>query len=102
MSTQTEIIEDLETTTKVQLPGQYMVIMHNDDKTTFDFVIFILSSVFNKTQEEAADIAADIHEKGKGVAGGPYSREVAEEKIEDTVQTARHYGFPLQVTLEDF
>ena len=42
----------------------------------------------------------NVHEKGRGIAGGPYSREIAETKEEKCIQIARALGFPLLAVAE--
>jgi|GEM_PF-1583055 len=34
----------------------HKVLIHNDEKTTMEFVVFLLMSVFNKVEEEATKI----------------------------------------------
>ena len=96
-----EIIEEVHKTIKVQIPKMYKVILHNDDRTTFDFVISILTKIFHKTLQEAIEITVAIHEQGQGVAGAPYTREIAEEKTLETVSFSRANGFPLTATFEE-
>ena len=43
----------------------------------------------------------DIHEKDRGIAGGPYSKEVAETKTETTINIAKALGYPLLATFEE-
>jgi ATP-dependent Clp protease adaptor protein ClpS len=79
----------------------YKVLLHNDDTTTFDFVIAVLMKIFHKTAEEAIEITKAIHVEGKGVAGAPYSREIAEEKTLETISFSRANNFPLTPTFEE-
>lgn len=96
-----EVIEEVNETIKVQIPKLYKVILHNDDTTTFEFVIAILVRIFHKTPDEAIEITKSIHENGQGVAGAPYTREVAEEKTQETISFARANNFPLTPTFEE-
>lgn len=91
--------ERTEENTSVDEPGKYKVIMHNDDKTTFDVVMAILEIVFYKTPEEATEITMAIHHSERGVVG-VYTKEVAEEKTSEAMSMARTAGFPLVVTFE--
>lgn len=95
-------MEETITQTKqdVRLGHGWSVIFHNDDKTTFEFVIAVLSEVFNKSPAEAFEIASIIHEQGSEVVG-VYAYEIAEEKKEQTIKLARAYNFPLNVTIEE-
>jgi len=85
---------------KLKTPNKYHVIMLNDDSTPMDFVVQILVMVFKKTTEEADRVMIEIHEKGRGIAG-TFSYEVAEQKCVETVQEARHAGYPLDVVIEE-
>jgi len=101
MSTNTEVIEKIDENIEVRTPSMYKVILHNDNTTTFDFVILILMRIFHKTIEEAVDITKAIHETGQGLAGAPYTKEIAEEKTVETISLSRANGFPLTATFEE-
>ncbi len=100
MSTDTEVIERVESITKLAPPNLYKVLLHNDDKTTVDFVIGVLIKVFNKSFDEAIQLTQAIHEQGQGIAGSPYTKEIAEEKVHEVSLLANHHGFPLTATFE--
>ena len=91
-----QVIEEIH----VEEPRKYKVILHNDDKTTFDFVIRILQTVFYKTFDEAVEITKQVHITGSAVVG-IYTKEIAEEKVIESVTLARNNGFPLAVTYEE-
>lgn len=84
---------------KTQLPRKYKVLLHNDDYTTMEFVIFILQKVFKKTLEEAKAIMLKVHNEGMGVCG-VYTREVAETKSVQVRQLSKENGHPLKCTFE--
>ena len=86
--------------TKLKAPNKYHVIMLNDDTTPMDFVISVLTQVFNKDVETAKQIMIEIHNKGRGVAGA-YSFEVAEQKCAETTTISRRNNYPLEVTIEE-
>jgi len=96
-----EIIEQINETIKVQIPKLYKVILHNDDTTTFDFVIAVLTRIFHRTAEDAIEVTKNIHVSGKGIAGCPYTKEVAEEKVLETISFSRANNFPLTPTFEE-
>lgn len=93
---------DTETSTEVEvkLPKQYKVIIHNDDVTTFDFVIFLLNEIFHKSYPEAVRLTHTVHEQDYGVAG-VYNHEIAEEKTDESLVLANKNGFPLRTTYEE-
>lgn len=99
--TDIEVIEKIDETIKVKIPKMYKVILHNDDTTTFDFVILVLTRIFHKTVEDAIELTKTIHVAGQGVAGAPYTMEVAEEKTNETIAFSRANGFPLTPTFEE-
>lgn len=86
--------------TKLKGPGKYHVIMLNDDMTPMEFVVQVLMSIFNKSQEDAAEIMLTVHERGRGIAG-TYMYELAEQKSAETISSARTAGYPLSVTIEE-
>jgi ATP-dependent Clp protease adaptor protein ClpS len=57
------VTQDEET----QIEPRYRVIIHNDDVTTFDYVIHILNSLFMLSSEMAEHIAYITHNKGAAV-----------------------------------
>ncbi|MEQ1722506.1 MAG: ATP-dependent Clp protease adaptor ClpS [Pseudobdellovibrio sp.] len=81
-------------------PKLYKVLMHNDDYTPMDFVIFVLKKIFNKDENDSHKIMLDVHNKGVGVAG-IYSFEVAETKVMQANQFAKNNQYPLKTSFEE-
>ena len=77
----------------------WRVLLHNDDYTTQEFVVWVLESVFRKPLAEAVAIMMSVHRSGMGVAG-IYTHDVAETKLKTTRQMAEDQEFPLLVTME--
>jgi ATP-dependent Clp protease adaptor protein ClpS len=77
----------------------WRVLLHNDDYTTQEFVVWVLETVFGKPQAEAMAIMLRVHQAGIGVAG-IYTRDVAETKVMATRRLAEQHEFPLLVTME--
>jgi len=84
---------------KVKKPSMYKVLMLNDDYTPMEFVIHVLERYFAKTTEEATQIMLHVHQKGVGICG-VFTFEVAETKVNQTMELARKNQHPLQCTLE--
>jgi len=84
---------------KVKKPSMYKVLMLNDDYTPMEFVVHVLERYFGKTTEEATQIMLHVHQKGVGVCG-VFTFEVAETKVNQTMELARKNQHPLQCTLE--
>mgnify|MGYP001347412546 CR=1 FL=1 len=101
MATEIEVIEKIDETIKVQIPKMYKVLLHNDDTTTFALVILVLVKIFHRTVEAAIEITQAIHLTQQGIAGAPYTREIAEEKTIETISFSRASGFPLTATFEE-
>lgn len=91
-----------ETKTKIQIKpvNMWRVVFHNDDFTPIDFVVEVLAQLFNKDYETAMQIAQNIHDTGRGVAG-VYTKEVAQQKAVDTCRIANKHGHPLKATAEE-
>ena len=96
-----ETIEESDVSTHhdIREPSQYKVLLHNDDYTTMEFVVYVLMEVFHKPVEEATTIMLNVHERGVGVCG-LYTYEIAETKVETVTRMARENGHPLKCTME--
>ena len=94
---QTGLVLDERTRTKK--PPMYKVLLHNDDYTTREFVVWVLQTVFHKNESDAISIMSHVHNNGVGIAG-VYTFEVAETKVTQTMDLARKNQHPLQCTLE--
>jgi ATP-dependent Clp protease adaptor protein ClpS len=88
-----------ESDEKVAEPPLFRVLLHNDDYTTMEFVVWVLESVFNMTQDQAVQVMLHVHLRGVGVAG-VFTYEVAEMKVAKTISLAREQEFPLLCTME--
>lgn len=95
-----DLAKKTDTATVLKKPETYVVVVLNDDFTTFDAVIYILANIFHKTFEEAEMIARDVHEKGKGIAGGPFQYDVAETKATVAMDIAKEMEMPLKLVVE--
>ena len=84
---------------KLERPRMWRVLLHNDDYTTQDFVVWVLEGIFHKPRGEAFAIMMSVHRSGVGVAG-VYTHDVSETKLKATRQLAEEHEFPLLVTME--
>ncbi len=98
-------MEDMDTViekksdTELQEPPMYAVIYHNDDFTTFDFVVQTLQEFFHKSHDEAIIITQKVHKEGRACAEVT-TRDIAETKIAIVTTLAQSEGFPLKLTME--
>jgi ATP-dependent Clp protease adaptor protein ClpS len=89
-----------ESKPKVEKPPMFKVLLHNDDYTSQEFVVFILQSIFHKGFADAFKIMLAVHNSGIGIAG-VYTHEVAEAKSNKVIQLAQSEGYPLLCTIEE-
>jgi ATP-dependent Clp protease adaptor protein ClpS len=92
----------VETRTKPRLkkPRMYKVLLHNDDYTTMEFVVFVLQGIFHHSESEAMQIMLHVHKHGVGVAG-VFTREIAETRIAQVEALARHHEYPLRCSMDE-
>jgi len=84
---------------RLKRPPLYRVLLLNDDYTTMEFVVLVLTTIFQHSEEKASQIMMHVHQKGAGICG-IYTREVAESKVEQVRQLAEQSEHPLQCTME--
>jgi ATP-dependent Clp protease adaptor protein ClpS len=98
IDTDSEVLTEQET--KLEKPKLFKVLLHNDDFTTMEFVVFILQYVFNQDEPEAFTIMLKVHNEGLGIAG-IYPYEIANMKSEKAMNLAKAREFPLLCTVEE-
>ena len=89
-----------EEKTRLKKPPLYKVLLHNDNFTTMEFVVYVLQTVFQRTDSDAVHIMLKVHHEGVGVAG-IYTYEVAETKAEKVKTLAEANEYPLLCTVEE-
>jgi ATP-dependent Clp protease adaptor protein ClpS len=88
-----------ESRTRLRKPPLFKVLLHNDDFTTMEFVVFILKTVFQRQDADSVSIMLKVHTEGVGVAG-VYTYEVAETKAAKAMELARAHEYPLLCSVE--
>ena len=88
-----------ESREKVEEPPLFKVLLHNDDYTTMEFVVWVLESIFNMAVDQAIQVMLNVHTQGIGVAG-VYTYEIAEMKVNKTTDLAHENEYPLLCTME--
>ncbi|MBN2195566.1 MAG: ATP-dependent Clp protease adapter ClpS [Polyangiaceae bacterium] len=85
--------------TSTSEPRRYNVVFHNDDYTTMEFVVLVLTRFFHRDETEATRIMLEVHHRGFGVVG-TFTRDVAETKAQQVMEYAREHGHPLRCSAE--
>ncbi len=93
------VLTESHTDEKAETPRMWRVLLHNDDFTTQEFVVWVLETVFHMPHAQAFAVMMHVHQAGVGVAGS-FTRDVAETKVKATRHLAEQHEFPLLVTLE--
>ncbi|MCA1817550.1 MAG: ATP-dependent Clp protease adaptor ClpS [Acidobacteria bacterium] len=88
-----------ESRTRLKKPPLYRVLLHNDDFTTMEFVVYVLQKVFQRSEADAVRVMLQVHLEGVGVAG-VYTYEVAEMKAAQVASLAQSSEYPLLCTVE--
>ena len=94
------VLEETESRARLERPNLYKVLLHNDNFTSMEFVIFVLQSIFGKSEGEAVQIMLNVHTQGIGIAG-LYTFEIAETKVAKVTSAAQASEFPLLCTMEE-
>jgi ATP-dependent Clp protease adaptor protein ClpS len=84
---------------RTQRPRRYLVVFHNDDYTTMEFVVHVLTKFFHKSETAATQIMLHVHHKGYGVVD-TFTRDVAETKAAIVMAYAQKHAQPLKCTAE--
>lgn len=84
----------------INKPKMFHVVLLNDDYTTMEFVVKILTDIFYHTPKTAMDIMLNIHEKGEGICG-TYIYEIASAKLSLVKEKSYEEGFPLRVIIKE-
>ena len=93
-----EVIE--KDKSQIKEPTMYKVVLHNDNYTTKDFVVHVISVIFHKPVIEATRIMLNVHKKGRGVVG-VFSWDIANTKVSRVHQLAKENEFPLKCSIEE-
>jgi ATP-dependent Clp protease adaptor protein ClpS len=83
----------------VEKPMAAKVLLLNDNRTTMEFVVQILETIFGKTRDEALRMVLDIHRDGSAVCG-IYDPERAWNVAESVAKLAQRNHYPLRCVIE--
>lgn len=79
-------------------PRRFKVTIYNDDFTTMDFVVKVLTTIFFKSEAEAEVLMLQVHKSNSAIVG-IYSHDIAQSKVNKATRMARNEGFPLRLTV---
>lgn len=65
---------------EIKEPSQYNVVVHNNDETDYNEVVYVVSKAFEMTEKEAYEVAKRVDTIGRGICG-TYSKEIGETKL---------------------
>ncbi len=85
---------------KFERPKLFKVLLHNDDFTTMEFVVWVLEYVFLRESAEAVAVMLSVHNEGVGIAG-IYPYEIANMKAEKAMNLAKAREYPFLCTVEE-
>lgn len=85
---------------KIKFPNKFKVILLNDDVTSMDFVVDVLTQIFHHTAQNAITIMLKVHNEGSAVCG-IYTKEIALSKQNEVRKSAIRAGYPLKVNIEE-
>lgn len=88
-----------DTKDRVETMPPWKVLLHNDETTTFEFVIWLLITVFQKSADEAVNLTWAIHNADVALVCVTH-KERAELYVEQVHSLARPRGFPLAASIE--
>ena len=77
----------------------WKIIIHNDNYTSMEFVMYVLIRIFEKPVIFAEAIMMEAHNNGNAVVDAMEKTE-AQRRINKAMFAARLEGYPLKLTLE--
>lgn len=94
-----DVAHEAKTSSNLQSPRQYKVILLNDDFTPMDFVVEVLKRFFYLSEDMAVQVMLQVHYQGRGVCG-VFTRDIAETKVALVNEYARNHEHPLLCRME--
>ena len=94
------VVTQIRPKKKLARPRPHKVLLHNDDYTTMEFVVWVLETIFRHDLASATRIMLHVHKNGIGVAG-IYTRDIAETRIARVESLARSHEYPLRCSMEE-
>ncbi|WP_245428982.1 ATP-dependent Clp protease adaptor ClpS [Mesorhizobium sp. WSM3860] len=73
------------------------LVIHNDDRTPWAFVVELIRSLFSRSEAEAEALTATVSQQGKAVCGS-YPSAVAKAMLDTAQERIKAAGHPLRIT----
>jgi ATP-dependent Clp protease adaptor protein ClpS len=80
-------------------PRLYRIVLINDDYTPMEFVVWLIQTVFHKSEAESAQLMLKVHHQGSAVCG-VYPYDVARTKLYQVKTLAHKHEHPLECIME--
>ena len=97
--TQRQVIPEIIPVSEPDLEPLYRVIIHNDDVTPMDFVVYALQSIFMVSPPDAVNIMFEAHYSGAAYVQ-TLPRAEAQARIGKAHFAAGLEGYPLHFSME--
>ena len=95
----TQIVLEPVTDAETKLSPLHRVLIHNDDVTPMDFVVYVLVEIFRLSADQTVDVMMEAHTKGVAhVVTEPL--EAAEFHVDQSRSLSRARRFPLTFSIE--
>jgi ATP-dependent Clp protease adaptor protein ClpS len=88
-----------KSTTRLERPKLYKVILFNDDYTPREFVTLVLKVVFRIGEDAGYRVMMTAHKLGSCVVV-VCAKDIAETKVSEAMDLAKEAGFPLMLKAE--
>lgn len=85
----------------------YMCVLHNDDYTDGAALVELIAKNFRHAPQQAQEIVMMAHRNGECPCGGPYTKDEAETRADNTMKAAEMHPqigggpAPLKISVEE-
>ena len=98
---ETGVVTERRTERKLKKPKMYKVLLHNDDYTTMEFVVFVLQGIFHRSEAEAMQIMLHVHKQRHRRRRASTRTRSPRPRVAQVEALARQHEFPLRCSMEE-